>query len=266
MRASLLFLLLGAVLALCDTQDITEIQEIVETYALIPVEVSPDGQIGYSAEPSSSTPTGGVPPSTNEGNGSSDSNGACTCAFPQDSGLVAVTPQRSNAGSENMVVPNVLSPNVPVQLAIPDDTAWKAPGAPHTGGAHYYLNPPEVSKDEACGWGSAQNGPHGNWAPYVVGSVREIGQAKTYVMLGWNPVYLEAESPWRQKKPSFGVRVNCHGDCTNTGCAIDPSVHDINEVNGQQIPGESTSKGPANNYCMVSASDGQEVEVEVFLR
>ncbi|KAL9060810.1 MAG: hypothetical protein Q9162_000514, partial [Coniocarpon cinnabarinum] len=169
-------------------------------------------------------------------------------------------------GSENMVVPNVLSPNVPVQLAIPDDTAWKAPGAPHTGGAHYYLNPPEVSKDEACGWGSAQNGPHGNWAPYVVGSVREIGQAKTYVMLGWNPVYLEAESPWRQKKPSFGVRVNCHGDCTNTGCAIDPSVHDINEVNGQQIPGESTSKGPANNYCMVSASDGQEVEVEVFLR
>lgn len=97
-------------------------------------------------------------------------------------------------GNEAMLIPTDVGSSDTV-LAVPDTSYWAGTAA------HYYINPPGVSTDDGCVWGSTAN-PYGNWSPYVAGAnVDDSGV--TYVKLGWNPVYLESSSPFNSELPSF---------------------------------------------------------------
>ncbi|KAL8771497.1 MAG: hypothetical protein Q9194_004888 [Teloschistes cf. exilis] len=130
-------------------------------------------------------------------------------------------------------------------LAIPGPEYWAGTAA------HFYVNPPGVSADEGCIWGSVDK-PHGNWSPYVLGG-NAVEGGETFIKLGWNPIYLEPATPFRDVKPSFGVEIICEGDgCNGLPCAIDPSQHGVNELVGG---GGSSGAGGAVS-CVVTVPSG----------
>ena len=115
----------------------------------------------------------------------------------------------------------------------------------------FYVNPPGVSPEEGCVWGSVDK-PHGNWSPYVLGG-NAVDGGETFIKLGWNPIYLEPETPFRDVKPSFGIEITCDGDgCNGLPCAIDPSQHGVNELVGG---GGSSGAGGAVS-CVVTVPAG----------
>lgn len=76
---------------------------------------------------------------------------------------------------------------------------------------------------------------------------------ETFIKLGWNPIYLEPATPFRDVKPSFGVEIICEGDgCNGLPCAIDPSQHGVNELVGG---GSSSGAGGAVS-CVVTVPSG----------
>ena len=131
----------------------------------------------------------------------------------------------------------------------------------------YYVNAPGYSKDVACSWSEAENGPYGNWAPYVLGMSRTPITGEIHVSLSWNPVYLEFSSPWRDQLPEFGVQIRCNGpNCKDGDCKIDPLIDGINGIGRKRIEGQTTEKGPANQYCDVAIAAGDEMEIQLFER
>lgn len=156
-------------------------------------------------------------------------------------------------GNEEMLIPTDVDSNDEQTLAVPGPNYWDGSAA------HYYVNPPGVSVSDGCKWGSKDK-PWGNWAPYVAGANQDSSK-NTYVKIGWNPVYLENDCPFKNTRPDFGIRVTCDGgSCTGLPCEIDPSKNDVNEMSGDQI---SEGAGGAT-FCVVTAENGAKAKIEVF--
>ncbi|KAL8842914.1 MAG: hypothetical protein Q9170_000318 [Blastenia crenularia] len=146
-------------------------------------------------------------------------------------------------GNEAMLIPTNVQSSA--TLAIPGPEYWAGTAA------HFYVNPPGVSAEEGCIWGTVEK-PHGNWAPYVLGG-NAVEGGETFIKLGWNPIYLEPATPFRDTKPTFGIEIVCDGDgCNGLPCAIDPSQHGVNELLGG---GGSTGAGGAVS-CVVTVPAG----------
>ncbi|KAG0667882.1 hypothetical protein C6P45_005249 [Maudiozyma exigua] len=157
-------------------------------------------------------------------------------------------------GNEEMLIPTLVGSGASQVLAVPDTSYWAGTAS------HFYVNPPGVSVEDGCKWGSTAE-PWGNWSPYVAGANMDDNK-NTYVKIGWNPIYLEDTSPFKNTKPSFGVRITCDdpSKCVGLPCSIDPSQQGINQVNS----GESSSGAGGADFCVVTAQDGAKANIEVF--
>ncbi|RMZ89541.1 hypothetical protein DV736_g3227, partial [Chaetothyriales sp. CBS 134916] len=137
-------------------------------------------------------------------------------------------------------------------LAVPDTSYWAGTAA------HYYINPPGVDTDRACVWGSSSD-PWGNWSPYVAGANVD-SSGDTFIKLGWNPIYLEPATPFRNTMPTWGVKIDCpDGNCNGLPCAIDPSQDRVNQINGGQAIGAG-----GGNFCVVTVPKGSTANFIVF--
>ncbi|KAM5475723.1 hypothetical protein MauCBS54593_001415 [Microsporum audouinii] len=151
-------------------------------------------------------------------------------------------------GNEAMLIPTSVQDTA--DLAVPDPSYWCSTAA------HYYINPPGTDTDTACVWGTNTN-PWGNWAPYV-GGANIDGNGQTFLKLGWNPIYLEPATPFRDESPKFGVKVECEG-CNGLPCEIDPAKNKINEITGSGTDGAG---GAA--FCVVTVPKGTQATIVVF--
>ncbi|KAI5816806.1 hypothetical protein BZA77DRAFT_246506 [Pyronema omphalodes] len=158
-------------------------------------------------------------------------------------------------GDEAMRIPNLINRGTTALLAVPGPEFW-----PETkpGGAHYYINSPGVSVDDACVWGNNTFGA-GNWAPYSFGTNHDNGEM--FVSLNWNPVWFETASHMRKDRPEFGVRIECEGpNCHNAPCFIDPRIHSVNQVSyGQGFVGAGDA-----NACVVTAGRDSQIRIVLF--
>ncbi|KAL8927797.1 MAG: hypothetical protein Q9208_002213 [Pyrenodesmia sp. 3 TL-2023] len=160
------------------------------------------------------------------------------------SGNVAIC-QTVLPGNEAMLIPTNVETSA--TLAIPGPEYWAGTAA------HFYVNPPGVSPEDGCVWGTAEK-PQGNWAPYVLGG-NAVDGGETFIKLGWNPIYLEPATPFRDEKPTFGIEIVCDGDdCNGLPCAIDPSQHGVNELVGGA--GSSGAGGAVSCVVTVPAGGG----------
>lgn len=157
-------------------------------------------------------------------------------------------------GNEAMLIPTEVQAGSSNDLAVPGTEYWASTAS------HFYINPPGVSVEDGCRWGSTAN-PYGNWSPYVAGFNMD-GSGNTYAKLGWNPIYFESSSPFRNQKPTFGVRLKCDDSskCTGGTCEINPNTIGLNKVKtGDQ---QTLSDGAA--WCVLTATDNAGVSLEVF--
>ena len=76
-----------------------------------------------------------------------------------------------------------------------------------------------VGAEEGCLWGD-QSKPQGNWAPFVCG-MNTIGTGDTFVTLGQNPISWKEYNTFASNKPTFGVKIECEGNCVGTPCSVD---------------------------------------------
>lgn len=153
-------------------------------------------------------------------------------------------------GNEAMLIPTSVTGSA--TLAMPDTSYWCGTAA------HYYINPPGIGTDQACVWGTSSN-PYGNWSPYVAGGNVD-GSGNTFIKLGWNPVYLEPATPFRNQMPTWGVKIDCpNGGCNGLPCAIDPSQNGVNDMVG------SASNGAGGGaFCVVTVEKGSTANFVVF--
>jgi hypothetical protein len=115
-----------------------------------------------------------------------------------------------------------------------------------------------MNTDTACVWGTSSN-PVGNWSPYVAGANTD-DSGNTFVKIGWNPIYLEPATPFRNQAPNFGVEIVCEGEgCNGLPCKIDPAVHAVNEMEGSSTDGAG---GAA--FCVVTVPSGNKANIVVF--
>ncbi|PYH48318.1 SUN domain-containing protein [Aspergillus saccharolyticus JOP 1030-1] len=153
-------------------------------------------------------------------------------------------------GNEAMLIPTLVQELE--TLAVPDVEYWLETAA------HFYINPPGYSTDTACVWGTSAS-PIGNWSPYVAGANTDA-TGDTYVKIGWNPIYLETTTPFRDVVPDFGVEIECEGDgCNGLPCKIDPDVNGVNEMTGSSSIGAG---GAA--FCVVTVPKGETANIVVF--
>ncbi|KAF7131296.1 hypothetical protein CNMCM5793_004410 [Aspergillus hiratsukae] len=153
-------------------------------------------------------------------------------------------------GNEAMLIPTLVQDMA--TLAVPDLSYWCETAA------HYYINPPGYDTETACVWGTSAS-PIGNWSPYVAGANTD-GDGNTFVKIGWNPIYLEPTTPFRDVVPDFGVEIECEGNgCNGLPCRIDPEVNAVNEMIGSS----SVGAGGAT-FCVVTVPKGEKANVVVF--
>lgn len=153
-------------------------------------------------------------------------------------------------GNEEMLIPNNVDSSSKLTLAVPGTDYFISSAA------HYYVNPPGVSIDDGCKWGSKAN-PYGNWSPYVAGANQDSNE-NTYIKIGWNPIYLD---DFGSVLPSFGIRITCADStkCNGLPCEIDPSKNGINGINGNSATGAGNG-----NFCVVTAEKGSTGNIEIF--
>ncbi|KIW19470.1 hypothetical protein PV08_00042 [Exophiala spinifera] len=153
-------------------------------------------------------------------------------------------------GNEAMLIPTSVSDYA--TLAVPDTSYWCGTAA------HYYINPPGIDTETACVWGTHAN-PYGNWSPYVAGAnVDKSGN--TFIKLGWNPIYLEPTTPFRNDMPNWGVKVDCpNGGCHGLPCSIDPSQNQVN-----QMVGSASDGAGGGAFCVVTVDQGATANFVVF--
>ncbi|PGG97581.1 hypothetical protein AJ79_09144 [Helicocarpus griseus UAMH5409] len=173
-------------------------------------------------------------------------------AVKNEAGGVVAFCQTVLPGNENMLIPTEVTDSA--ELAVPGPDYWCETAA------HYYINPPGTGCDEACAWGT-KDFPRGNWSPYVAGANQDAN-GNTFIKLGWNPIYLEPATPFRNESPSFGVKIECDKPgCNGLPCSIDPSVNGVNEM-------ESSSGGSAGAgggaFCVVTVPKGNTANIVVF--
>ncbi|KAI5816164.1 hypothetical protein BZA77DRAFT_247271 [Pyronema omphalodes] len=156
-------------------------------------------------------------------------------------------------GDEGMRIPNRVEPNQVLGLAVPDSSYWAGTTA------SMYINPPGVDVNDACVWGN-NTFRGGNWAPYTLGlSLRDDGEV--FANLGWNPIWLEPATYFRDEVPSFGARIVCEGvGCHDTPCEINPA----NPVN-QVVAGANGMVGVGGaSACIVTAPSTAQLRLEIF--
>lgn len=166
-------------------------------------------------------------------------------------------------GNEAMLIPtSVMDYEV---LAVPGTNYWCETAAQYALlscqirvliHCSYYINPPGVSCDEACVWGSGDK-PIGNWSPYVSGANTDAA-GLTYVKIAWNPIYTGCDLS--KTLPTFGIKVECQGECVGLPCEIDPSA---NGLNGVTSPNTATGAGGAD-FCVVTAQKGSTANIVIF--
>lgn len=156
-------------------------------------------------------------------------------------------------GNEEMLIPTVVGGGDTV-LAVPGTEYWAGTAA------HYYINPPGVGVEDACKWGDSSH-PWGNWSPYVAGANMD-DDGNTFVKIGWNPIYLEEATPFRNEEPEFGIRIVCDddGSCDGLPCSIDPSVDGVNGCSS----GQTSSGAGGGTFCVVTAKNKAKARIEVF--
>lgn len=138
-------------------------------------------------------------------------------------------------------------------LAVPDMSYWCETAA------QYYINAPGVSAEEGCVWGTSAN-PVGNWSPYTAGG-NTVSDGTTYMKIGWNPIYLEPTTPFRNVRPNFGVEIECEGEgCNGLPCKIDPSSMAVNVMDALDV---FTGAGGATG-CVVTVPPGSKANIVVF--
>ncbi|EAW07438.1 SUN domain-containing protein [Aspergillus clavatus NRRL 1] len=153
-------------------------------------------------------------------------------------------------GNEAMLIPTLVEELA--TLAVPDLSYWCETAA------HFYINPPGYDTETACVWGTSDK-PIGNWSPYVAGTNTD-GNGNTFLKIGWNPIYLEPATPFRNEIPEFGVEIECEGGgCNGLPCKIDPAVNGVNEMVGSS----SVGAGGAT-FCVVTVPKGEKANVVVF--
>lgn len=153
-------------------------------------------------------------------------------------------------GNEAMLIPTEVYDTA--TLANPGTDYWCKTAA------HYYINAPGVSAAEACVWGTNQQDV-GNWSPYVAGAnVDDSGE--TFIKLGWNPIYLEPTTPFRNQMPNWGVRIDCpDGKCNGLPCSISPKDNWVN-----QMTGSSSDGAGGGAFCVVTVPKGSTANFVVF--
>lgn len=154
-------------------------------------------------------------------------------------------------GNEAMLIPTLVEELS--TLAVPGMSYWCETAA------QYYVNAPGVAVEEACIWGTSAN-PVGNWSPYTAGA-NTVSNGDTYLKIGWNPIYLEPATPFRDVKPEFGIEILCDGDgCNGLPCRIDPSTMGVNEMSAPDV---FTGAGGATG-CVVTVPSGAKANIVVF--
>ncbi|TVY13762.1 Uncharacterized protein LARI1_G008084 [Lachnellula arida] len=152
-------------------------------------------------------------------------------------------------GNEAMLIPTFVQDSA--VLAVPDTTYWCETAA------HYYVNPPGISTDDACIWGSSSN-PHGNWSPYVSGANTD-SSGNTFVKLDWNPIFIASELAGTT--PTFGLNITCPGGgCNGLPCSIDPSVNKPGTVTSS----DSSTGAGGTSFCVATVPKGGKAVIEVF--
>lgn len=146
-------------------------------------------------------------------------------------------------GYEDMIIPTDVHDSA--TLAVPDPSYWDSTAS------HFYINAPGVSSDEGCHWGD-ESKPIGNWAPFVAGANTD-GSGSTFVKLGLNPVW--QDSALFDTKPTFGLKIECDGDCNGLPCEIDGS----GVVSDQKATGAGGS-----DFCVVTVSKGGKANIVVY--
>lgn len=157
-------------------------------------------------------------------------------------------------GNEAMLIPTEIQAGSSNDLAVPGTEYWAQTAS------HFYINPPGVSVEEGCRWGSTAN-PYGNWSPYVAGFNMD-NNGNTFAKIGWNPIYFEPSSPFRNQNPTFGIRLTCDDEskCNGGTCEINPNTIGLNKVQtGDQ---QAISDGAA--WCVITATGNSGVSLEVF--
>jgi hypothetical protein len=80
------------------------------------------------------------------------------------------------------------------------------------------------------------------------------------VKIGWNPIYLEPATPFRNTVPDFGVEIECPGGgCNGLPCKIDPAENGVNEVTGSSSDGAGGA-----SFCVVTVPKGSKASIVVF--
>lgn len=154
-------------------------------------------------------------------------------------------------GNEAMIIPTLVEELA--TLAVPGQSYWCETAA------QYYINAPGVSVEEGCVWGTSAN-PVGNWSPYTAGG-NTVADGTTYMKIGWNPIYLEPTTPFRNVRPNFGIEIECDGpDCNGLPCKIDPSTMAVNVMDALDI---FTGAGGATG-CVVTVPPGSKANIVVF--
>ncbi|KAI1115255.1 hypothetical protein F5Y14DRAFT_141039 [Nemania sp. NC0429] len=130
-------------------------------------------------------------------------------------------------------------------LAVPDPSYWDSTAS------HFYINAPGVSSDEGCHWGDDTK-PIGNWAPYVAGANVD-GSGNTFVKLGLNPVW--QDSGLFSTKPTFGLKIECDGNCNGLPCEID---------GGGVVSNNKATGAGGSDFCVVTVSKGGKANIVVY--
>ncbi|CAF9926489.1 MAG: hypothetical protein GOMPHAMPRED_004150 [Gomphillus americanus] len=148
--------------------------------------------------------------------------GATNIQAVDASGKGASFCQTVTPGNEAQLIATWVPANGQTTLAIPKPDYFSQISA------HYYINPPGVSTDNACRWGDT-SAPVGNWAP-LVGGGHQTSDGRTWIDLGLNPKY---KDDFSSKPIKFKVEIICDGECNNP-CAYDPSQHGLLEMVGSE--------------------------------
>ncbi|KAF2971079.1 hypothetical protein GQX73_g2418 [Xylaria multiplex] len=146
-------------------------------------------------------------------------------------------------GYEDMIIPTDV--HTSATLAVPDPSYWDSTAS------HFYINAPGVGSGEGCVWGD-ESKPIGNWAPYVAGANTD-GSGNTFVKLGLNPVW--QDSALYSTKPTFGLKIECDGNCNGLPCEIDGS--------GVVSNLKATGAG-GSDFCVVTVSKGGKANIVVY--
>lgn len=153
-------------------------------------------------------------------------------------------------GNEAMLIPTEVYDTA--TLANPGTDYWCKTAA------HFYINPPGVSAADACVWGSNQRDV-GNWSPYVAGTNTD-DNGQTFIKLGWNPIYLEPTTPFRNQMPDWGVRIECpDGGCNGLPCEISPRDNWVNQMKGSKSNGAG-----GGSFCVVTVPKGSTANFVVY--